>query len=169
MSKSFSGCWIPRTRRGKVADHKVINAFAMILIFVIFLSDSIAANAKGGGVKINSDDLRIDKANSSASFKGSVRVMFDDIILQTDYLKAYYINDKASQKRSIQRIEIPGKVTVMRIDCREIVSADSAEYRVSSHELILQGNVRARKNDNLLITDKMIYITKFQMIEDKKD
>ena len=111
-------------------------------------------------IKIISDDLIIDDKSLSADFKGSVTVIFEDMILKTDNLKIRYVDNKG--KKSVDMIEIPGKLKAIKTTCQELVVADRGEYSVSLNQLVLYGNVRMQRDNNVLITDKMVYVTKLK-------
>lgn len=118
-------------------------------------------------IKITSDDLIIDDQTLSASFKGSVTVYFEDMVLKTDELKIHYVNNKG--RKAINKIEIPGKLKAMKTTCQEVIVADRGEYSALLNELVLNGNVRMEKDNNILITDKMIYITKLKSMSKNPD
>ncbi len=124
------------------------------------LGNSINTKPNDPNITITSDFLNLDQNNLSASFKGSVTVLFDDIILKTNFLKIYYINH--DNKKSIDKIEIPGKLKAIKKLANEIVIADSGEYIVNLNKLTLKGNVTMQKDDNILVTDKMIYFSKLK-------
>lgn len=111
-------------------------------------------------LNITSDSLSIDNNNSSANFKGGVTVLFDDMILKTAVLKVYY--DQNNDKKSIIKIEIPGKLKVTKSCNNEVIIADHGEYLVALNELTLYGHVVIRKDKNMVVADKMIYVTKYK-------
>ena len=117
-------------------------------------------------ITITSDSLNLDNNSLSTSFKGSVTIIFEDMILKTNDLKIYYTND--NNKRSIKKIEIPGKLKAFKKFTDEIVIADSGEYIAALSKLTLVGNVTMQKDKNILVTDKMIYFTKLKLMS-KKD
>lgn len=116
-------------------------------------------------VKITSDDLIVDDKSLSADFKGSVTVVFEDMILKTDDLKIRYVDNKG--KKSIDKIEIPGRLKAIKTTCQELVIADRGEYSVSSNQLVLYGNVRMQRDNNILITDKMVYVAKLKSMSNR--
>jgi lipopolysaccharide export system protein LptA len=92
-----------------------------------------------------------------------VTVIFDDLILKTDYLKVYYKNND-NKKKSITKIEIPGNLKAIKKLNNEVVIANSGEYIVDLQKLTLKGNVNLQKDKYILVTDKMVYFTQFQLI-----
>lgn len=143
--------------------HKV-----MLLIIVIInpysctLANESSEKIIHSDITILSDFLNIDNNNLIAHFKGTVTVIFDDLILKTDYLKIYYKN--SDNKKSITKIEIPGSLKALKKLNNEIVIANSGEYIVALQKLTLKGNVNLQKDKYILVTDKMVYFTKFQSI-----
>ena len=113
-------------------------------------------------ITVLSDFLNIDNNNLIAHFKGKVTVIFDDLILKTDYLKVYYKNN--DNKKSITKIEIPGNLKAIKKLNNEVVIANSGEYIVDLQKLTLKGNVNLQKDKYILGTDKMVYFTQFQLI-----
>ncbi len=143
--------------------HKVL-----ILIIVIInpysctLANESSEKIIHSDITILSDFLNIDNNSLIAHFKGTVTVIFDDLILKTDYLKIYYKN--SDNKKSITKIEIPGSLKALKKLNNEIVIANSGEYIVVLQKLTLKGNVNLQKDKYILVTDKMVYFTKFQSI-----
>ena len=84
------------------------------------------------------------------------------MILKTNELKVHYVDNK--NKKSIDKIKIPGKLKAIKTNCHEVVVADSGEYELYSKQLVLYGNVKMQKDGNILITDKMIYIAKLKSV-----
>ena len=81
---------------------------------------------------------------------------------KTDYLKIYYANN--DNKKSITKIEIPGNLKAIKKLNNEVVTANSGEYIVALQKLTLKGNVNLQKDKYILVSDKMVYFTKFQSI-----
>ncbi|MDG1436659.1 MAG: LptA/OstA family protein [Rickettsiaceae bacterium] len=106
-------------------------------------------------LKIHSDHLTIQKDTSMATFSGNVIVHFEDAILTTSKLIVYYTSINNSQK--ITKIVIPGKLKALK-DCgKEIIIADEGMFNNVKKQLTLKGNVTSQTEDNILITDKLIY------------
>lgn len=141
--------------------YKILLLITIIVVKPYYLLATHPLNTiTNSEVVITSDSLNLDNNNLFASFKGSVAVAFEDFILKTDRLKIYYAN--SNNKKSIKKIEIPNHLKIIRKFNDEVVIADSAEYIVSLNKLTLKGNVRAEKDKNILIADKMIYFTKLK-------
>ncbi len=118
-------------------------------------------------VTITSDFLNLDNNNLSATFKGAVTIIFEDIILKTNNLMIYYTNN--DNKRSVERIEIPGKLKTIKKIGNEIVVADSGKYIAALNKLILTGNVNMQKDKYIVVTDKMIYFTNIKFTSKKNN
>jgi len=134
----------------------------MINLYSYNIINAASKKTINSDIIITSDSLNVDNNNFTANFKGKVTVLFDDIILKTDYLKIYYTDNYS--KKSITKIEIPGNLKAIKKLNNEVVIANSGEYIVASQKLTLKGEVKARKDKYVLVTDKMVYFTKFQLI-----
>lgn len=110
---------------------------------------------------INSDHLTLNQNNSSATFKSNVVVRFKDMVLKTSILIVYY--NELDGKRSIDRIYIPTKLKAIKTCNDEVVIANKGEYFAPQNKLVLTGNVRLKRKDNVLITNKLVYYTKIIM------
>lgn len=134
----------------------------MINLYSYNIINAASKKTINSDIIITSDSLNVDNNNFTANFKGKVTVLFDDIVLKTDYLKIYYTDNNS--KKPITKIEIPANLKAIKKLNNEVVIANSGEYIVSSQKLILKGEVKARKDKYVLVTDKMVYFTKFQLI-----
>ena len=134
----------------------------MINLYSYNIINAASKKTINSDIIITSDSLNVDNNNFTANFKGKVTELFDDIILKTDYLKIYYTDNNS--KKSITKIEIPGNLKAIKKLNNEVVIANSGEYIVASQKLTLKGEVKARKDKYVLVTDKMVYFTKFQLI-----
>jgi lipopolysaccharide export system protein LptA len=147
--------------------------YCNILLLLVTISISLFSNVASAEYKkfsdsnitITSDFLNLDKNNLSATFKGSVTVIFEDIIVKTNYLIIYYTNN--NNKRSIEKIKIPGKLKAIKKLTKEVIVADSGEYLALSNQLILMGNVNMQKDKHIIVTDKLIYSTRFNFAPKK--
>jgi len=134
----------------------------MINLYSYNIINAASKKTINSDIIITSDSLNVDNNNFTANFKGKVTVLFDDIILKTDYLKIYYTDNNS--KKSITKIEIPGNLKAIKKLNNEVVIANSGEYIVDSQKLTLKGNVNLQKDKYILVTDKMVYFTQFQLI-----
>ena len=106
----------------------------------------------------------VDEMILSLRFKSSVRI-FEDIILKTNELIIYYTNNH--NKRSIEKIEIPGKLKAIKKLTNEVIVADSGKYIAVLNKLVLIGNVNMQQDKHIIVTDKMIYFTKLKFMPKK--
>jgi lipopolysaccharide export system protein LptA len=147
--------------------------YCNILLLLVIISISLFSNVASAEYKkfsdsdiiITSDFLNLDKNNLSATFKGSVTVIFEDIIVKTNYLIIYYTNN--NNKRSIEKIKIPDKLKAIKKLTNEVIVADRGEYLALSNQLILMGNVNMQKDKHIIVTDKLIYSTRFNFTPKK--
>ena len=147
--------------------------YCNILLLLVIISISLFSNVASAEYKkfsdsniiITSDFLNLDNNNFSATFKGSVTIIFEDIILKTNELIIYYTNNH--NKRSIEKIEIPGKLKAIKKLTNEVIVADSGKYIAVLNKLVLIGNVNMQKDKHIIVTDKMIYFTKLKFMPKK--
>lgn len=137
------------------------NIIYIIAGAVIFFICNIVIAADN--INIKSKRLSINKEDSSATFSGNVILSFQEFKLYSSSIIIYYDNDSKSQK--IKKIIIPSKLKVIKNCENDIVIADHGRYNSKDKQLILEGNVNMVKNDNVLVTDKLVYLAE---IETKK-
>ena len=137
----------------------------LIFLLLIFASPTLKANDK---IQITSDNLTLNKKDLSATFEGNVRVFFEDQALSTTKLIIYYSD--LGPKREIIKIVFPTKIKAIKNyknDVTDVIVANSGEFDNLAKELTLIGNVQMQKDDNILVTDKMVYSAKLKSIESK--
>jgi lipopolysaccharide transport protein LptA len=128
------------------------------LLFCLFVCFSaVAIDLKDAELFIKSDSLNINQKKQFASFSGNVIVYLEDIQLETTNLVVYY--DEINNKKSIVKILIPTSLVATTKTDDEVIMADHGEYDVLENKLTLIGSVKLLKNDNILVTDKMIYFS----------
>ena len=138
--------------------------FLLIILFLSsYLFSSLAIEIDDAKLFINSDALTLNNQEKSAIFTGHVVVKFEDITLTTTKLIVYYLEQ--DNKKTIDKISIPTALQAVKPCDNEIVIADSADYIVNLGQLTLTGNVRMLKENKLLITEKMVYITKIKNLK----
>jgi len=140
--------------------------------FIIFFIISITVHVSGDKIDaseiiINSDDLTYDKIKNVASFEGEVIMWFDDLILKTTNIKIFY--KQVAGKNKIDRIVIPNKLKALQQKNQNILIADTAVYSFDKNELSLESNVMLLHDDNILKTDKLIFVTELKKIDNKND
>lgn len=128
--------------------------FFFISIIMLFVLDSLASN-----IKINSDNLVVNKKDLSAIFKGNVVLKFNDMKLSTKELRVFYVY--VEKEKTIKNIIIPEKLTLLVNNNDDSsptsVIADSGEFDNFTKKLTLKGNVLINQDDNLLSTDELVY------------
>jgi lipopolysaccharide export system protein LptA len=139
----------------------------LIFLLLIFVSLALKANDK---IQITSDNLTLNKKDLSATFEGNVRVFFEDQAVSTNKLIIYYSD--LGPKREIVKIIFPTKIKAIKNyknGVIDVVVADSGEFDNLAKKLTLIGNVQMQKDDNVLVTDKMVYSAKLKSIESKSN
>ena len=124
-------------------------------LFQLPLEFSKNSNKDGSNLHITSDTLIINKIKQKLEYLGNTVVYFDDAILRTEELYIFY--KIVSNKKTINYIVIPNKLTIERKINNEVLLADSAKYFPDNKQLILLGNVVLQRDDNILKTNKLIY------------
>ncbi len=139
----------------------------LIFLLLIFVSLALKANDK---IQITSDNLTLNKKDLSATFEGNVRVFFEDQAVSTNKLIIYYSD--LGPKREIVKIIFPTKIKAIKNyknGAIDVVVANSGEFDNLAKKLTLIGNVQMQKDDNVLVTDKMVYSAKLKSIESKSN
>lgn len=133
--------------------------FKLLLIFGYLLTINIAiADQQNDNLQklyINSDHLVINQAKQQADFTGEVILWFDDMMVKTTNLKIFY--KTVDNKKTIDHIIMPAKLTAKKNNGAELLIANSAEYFIEKKELILLGDVVIQKDDRIIKTDKLVY------------
>ena len=138
----------------------IIGVFLLLFSYISFA-------AKSTNLKINSDNLTIKQDKLSATFSGSVSVIFDNLRLSTTKLIIFYTD--LGPKKEIRKIVIPSKLKAIK-DCgKEIIIADRGEFDNLTKKLTLEGNVKMEKEGDILVTNKLVYSSLFKSINQDKD
>ncbi len=133
-----------------------------ILIFLL-LNSAITYGTTANKLRIDSDDLVIDEIKKQANFTGEVILWFDDMILKTTNLEVFY--KVINNKRIIDYINIPSKLTAKRNNDQELLIANTAQYFVDQKKLVLIGNVIVQNNNGIIQTSKLVYHAELRNID----
>ncbi len=124
--------------------------------------------ASGRKVHINSDELSLSKDNHSAIYLGKVVVTFDNITIFTNKIIIQYSKRSTHHKKSeIEQIIFPEQIKYINFCADEVALANSGAFNNLTRKMVLSGNVRIKKDDYILYTDKMVVIAKLKNIESK--
>ncbi len=134
----------------------------LIFLLMIFVSSVSRGSDK---VHITSDNLTLNKKNLSATFEDNVRIIFEDQTVYTDKLIIYYSD--LGPKREIIKIVFPTKIKAIKGCKNDVILADGGEFDNLAKKLTLTGNVQMQKDNNILVTDKMVYSAKLKSVESK--
>ncbi|MDC0864605.1 LptA/OstA family protein [Rickettsiaceae bacterium] len=140
-----------------------MNRIFIFRIFIICLVCIYSTYSYAGRLNISSDSLRMQNDNMSATFLGNVKLVFNNFELITDRLIVFYSN--SSDKKEIEKIVIPVSLKAINMCYEEIVTADSGEFDNSTKKLTLEKNVRILRDGNTLVTDKVVYSSYLQKIQ----
>jgi lipopolysaccharide export system protein LptA len=133
----------------------IFNYKNFLILSICILFSHIAKATDIDKLNITSDNLTIQNDIGTATFSGSVIVVFDNLTLHTSKLIVFY--KELNKKREIIKILIPGKLKAIRNCGTEIAIADSGYYDHLTKKLTLDGNVMLQKDEHILTTNKLIY------------
>lgn len=139
-----------------------MKVFNKLIIYLYFISFGIGYVHASDKVQITSEELIINKSDSTAIFDENVLLIFEDMKLSTSKLIIHYSD--AKNNKEIKKIVIPNKLKAIRDKEKEIIMADYGEFDNLTKKLVLTGNVKMQKDGNILFTKKLIYIAKFEKI-----
>lgn len=139
--------------------------FFIIFIAIFYIPFVRADQNQKDKIQVNSDKLTLNQDDLSATFSGSVVILFEDGALKTNIIKVYYKKEEDNHK--IDKIIFPEKFTITKDSGKEIIIADSGEYLNNKNKLILNGNVILYKDGNIIITEQAVYFTKLKNINHK--
>lgn len=131
---------------------------------LIFLS--LISTIYGKDILIDSDSLTFDKTKNTAIFEGQVVLYFEDIVLKTSNLQIFYKN--INSEREIDKIIIPTRLIAKKEKDQSIIIADSGEYLAYKSRLILEGNIKLLRQEDILKTNKLVYYTKLKKVNHHK-
>ncbi len=140
------------------------------IIFLFFYCCTLINNVGAVSLEklnIKSDSLTIEKKKSTATFTGSVKVIIGDFKLITSKLTIAYSDINSNNHKEIKNIIVPHKLKAIKSNTNEIITADKAIFDNLTKELILEGNVYLQKEDNILVTNKLIYSSSLEKINYK--
>ena len=132
----------------------------LLLILGIILAGAAMAEQKT--LVVSSSEQRIDYGNRVFIYKGEVRAMWEDIVLEADEMEVYLAEEENTLKEIIAR----GNVKVIQKEKNRQVSGESASYLAEQDRLIIEGQVYYRDElGNDLQADKMTIWIKTERIE----
>ncbi|RTK92405.1 MAG: hypothetical protein EKK61_04630 [Rickettsiales bacterium] len=140
--------------------------FSKIILCSYLIFYLVVVSFASEQVQITSEELIINKSDYTAIFEENVLLIFEDMKLSTSKLIIHYSD--ASNKKEIKKIVIPNRLKAIRSKENEIIVADSGEFDNTSKKLTFTGNVKMKKDDNILLTKKLIYMAKFEKIIKEK-
>jgi lipopolysaccharide transport protein LptA len=114
-------------------------------------------------IYINSDRLTVNRVDNTATFEGEVIVWFEDLVLKTSNLIAFF-----NENNTLKKIIIPKKLIARRAPGNETIVADNAEYYANDLKLILKGNINIEREGKLLAAEEVIYYAKLKNIQKGK-
>lgn len=140
-----------------------------ILLTLLALTSSISAYAANTdtSVDVTSNILEVEKEKGTAIFIGNVKALYQDVTLRSDRLRILYDENSKSDNKIKSLVATKDVVLTQGLDK---VTADYAEYDLSTDNVTFKHNVVLNRNGNLLKGDKLIMNTvtkKAKMTSDK--
>ncbi len=117
--------------------------------------DSFSDHNSSLPVEIESDDLEVRQAESTAIFSGNVDALQGAIALKADRLVVFYqlSGEDTANSQPIERIEAEGNVVIT--SPTETASGDVGVYDLIAATMELTGNVVLTRGDNIIEGSKL--------------
>lgn len=139
-----------------------------LFIFFITIFNTLICLASDRKIHINSDELSLIKDDNSAIYQGNVVVTFDNITIFTEKIIIQYSKRSTSHKKSdIEQIIFPKEIKYINFCSDEVALANSGAFNKLTRKMVLSGNVKIKKGDYILYTDKMVVVAKLKNIENR--
>ncbi len=104
-------------------------------------------------VEITADEFRIDQADNTATFTGSVLVVQGEMRLSADALRADYGAPGTDMARRMTRLHATGGVTL--VSGPEAAEADEAIYDIVDGTVVMTGAVMITQGPGAISGDRM--------------
>jgi lipopolysaccharide export system protein LptA len=139
------------------AFKKKINKICFLAI--IFLSSAVFA-AKDAPIHIEADRMVSQEQENSVVFIGNVDARQDDIIIRTDEMTVFYVPTESGEKimkgsSSVDKLICKGNVEISRANW--LGTGNRMDYYASERKVILTGDAKAWKDQNMVSGKKIIY------------
>ena len=122
----------------------------IILIFLIFYVN-LSFGQETNEIEISADIMEWDKEKNQAVAIGNAKVIKGDTTILAEKITA--LIDNNSQKQQIKTLIASGDVKFYRD--QELATGDSAIYNLSQDTVVLNGNVKLKRKDNVIKGDKL--------------
>jgi len=103
-------------------------------------------------IEISADQLAVDQADGSATFKGNVLIGQGDMRLSAAHVRVEYVTG-ADSTGQISRLHASGGVTL--VNGAEAAEARQAVYAIASGTVVMTGDVILTQGANALSGDKL--------------
>ncbi len=131
----------------------------LVLILSIIFAGTAVANQKT--LVVSSSEQKIDYGNQVFTYRGEVRAVWEDIVLEADEMEVYL-----TEENTLREIIARGNVKVIQKEKNRQVSGESAIYLAEDDRLIMEGQVHYQDElGNDLRADKMTIWIKTEKIE----
>ena len=136
---------------------KILSLLILTSLVCLVQYNAVALELTNTGLFIKSSKLTINRLKQIAIFGGNVSVSLEAMHLNAEHLDVHY--NEINNQQIITKIVIPCHLTAMNESTGEMITANRGEYDIQQNKLILTGEVKLLKGNNLLVTDEMIYFS----------
>lgn len=147
---------------------KLMRFLNYVFCFVFLISPSLIL-AQTQPFYIQSDSMEVEQNEKVITFKGHVKARQEDIHLQADLMRIFYINSKTPEpgkeiKKSIEHIEAEGHVIITQ-ENRKARGEKAIFYKIPEEKIVLTGNPELQEGNNIIKGEKVIiYLEKNKMV-----
>lgn len=105
-------------------------------------------------VEVSADQLNIDQADGTATFRGSVIIGQGEMRLTAGIVRVEYSTVDGQATGDISRLFATGGVTL--VNGAAAAEAQEAEYSIDTGTIIMTGNVILAQGENALSSERMV-------------
>jgi len=147
-----------------------MKAMFFLSFILCFLIGSSLTLAQTKPLYIQSDSMEVDQNERVITFKGHVNAKQEDIRLQAELMRVYYINNNDTpdsgkeMKKSIEHIEAEGHVVITQ-ENRKAIGEKAIFYKIPEEKIILTGDPELLEGKNVIKGERVIiYLKENKMV-----
>lgn len=99
-------------------------------------------------IEVSADELEVRNSDQVAVFKGAVDVRQGDVRMRSNSLEVFYAQGGGEQQGAIRRLRALGDVFIS--NGKESAKSATADYNVSSGDILLTGDVVLLQGENVI-------------------
>ena len=144
----------------KIHSRAVLSLFSLFIFSIILLPFSASGQADGssGPINIEADRMVSQEEENSVVFLGNVVATQDDLVIRTDEMTVYYVQDESSaenKKSQVKKLICKGNVEISQGDW--IGTGKRMDYYAKDRKVILSDNAKAWKGQNMVSGKTITY------------